>query len=166
MGHLTRRHALGLGAAGFLAALALTYRKEQTFAQTLETKEMTAQLTNVRSNYPPFIPAPEHAVPVIVTVELIANDPDVLEQHLLKAVVIPTTRLASGINYSWTVRDQDNSNRFVLIQQWNSVEQQQGYIAWRAERGDLDELRSLLAQDPIVSYFAPIDLMALPAQVR
>lgn len=115
-------------------------------------------------NYPPFVAAPSEATPVIVTVELIAEDPQVLEQHLNSAKVIPTTRLASGINYSWTVRDENNGNRFVLIQQWNSAEQQQAYINWRAERGDLAELRSLLTQDPTVTYLAPIDLVNLPAQ--
>ncbi|HEY9644309.1 MAG TPA: hypothetical protein V6C57_27695 [Coleofasciculaceae cyanobacterium] len=127
---------------------------------------MTTQLAPQLRDYPPFIPAPANATPVIVTVELIAKDPEALERHLNSSGVIPTTRLASGINYSWTVREQNNSNRFVLIQQWNSVEQQQGYIAWRVERGDLAELRSLLTEDPVVRYLSPIDLATLPAQVR
>ncbi|MEL6162049.1 MAG: hypothetical protein AAFR18_22800 [Cyanobacteria bacterium J06627_32] len=117
-----------------------------------------------KEDYPPFVVAPTEAVPVIVTVELIAEDPQALEQHLNSAAVIPTTRLASGINYSWTVRDANDTNRFVLIQQWNSVEQQQAYISWRSERGDLEELRSLLTQDPTVTYLNPVDLDRLPAQ--
>lgn len=122
--------------------------------------------TQVSSDYPPFIPAPRTATPVIVTVELIAKDPQVLEQHLARAGVIPTTRLASGINYSWTIQDRDNPNRFVLIQQWNSAEQQQGYIAWREERGNLAELRSLLSQDPVVNYLSITDSNTLPAQIK
>ena len=136
------------------------------FAQTINTKEMTTQLAQIRNNYPPFVAAPETAIPVIVTVELIAKDPAKLEQHLNSADVIPTTRLASGINYSWTVRDTANSNRFVLIQQWNSIEQQQSYIAWREERSDLAQLRELLTQDPVVDYFAPTDLNTLPYQAK
>ncbi|MEO1619909.1 MAG: hypothetical protein AAFU53_02620 [Cyanobacteria bacterium J06632_3] len=66
--------------------------------------------------------------------------------------VILSNRLASGINYCWTVRDTSDAHRFVLIQQWNSAEQQQAYISWRIERGDLEQLRSLLTQDPIVTY--------------
>jgi len=115
-------------------------------------------------DYPPFIAAPIDAVPVIVTVELMAKDSEILERHLNSAGVIPLTRLASGINYSWTVRDANNTNRFVLIQQWNSVEQQQAYIGWRVERGNLAELRSLLTQDPIVTYLTPVDLSNLPIQ--
>jgi len=115
-------------------------------------------------NYPPFVPAPADAAPVIVTVELIAQDAETLENHLNSAGVIPTTRLASGINYSWTVRDANDPGRFVLIQQWNSVEQQQAYIDWRVERGNLAELRSLLTQDPVVTYLNPVDMSALPAQ--
>lgn len=120
--------------------------------------------TMTTESHPPFIAAPKDATPVIVTVELIAKDPQMLERHLNSADVIPTTRLASGINYSWTVRDADNPNRFVLIQQWNSVEQQQAYIAWRVERGNLEELRSLLTQAPAVNYLNPVDMSALPAQ--
>lgn len=132
-------------------------------AQTHPAKEMT---NTAASAYPPFIMAPAEATPVMVTVELIAEDPQVLEAHLTSAGVIPTTRLASGNNYSWTVRDADNPNRFVLVQQWNSQLQQEGYIAWRIERGDLAELRSLLAQDPIVNYLTPVDLGTLPAQAN
>jgi quinol monooxygenase YgiN len=116
-------------------------------------------------DYPPFIPAPEGATPVLVVVELTAKNAEVLEQHLTSAGVIPTTRLASGVNYSWTVRDQDNPNRFVLIQKWNSKQQQQEYIQWRIERGDLAQLRSLLTEDPVVRYLTPVDMTRLPSQV-
>jgi quinol monooxygenase YgiN len=118
------------------------------------------------NDYPPFIPAPKDATPVMVIVELMANDPKVLERHLVSAGVIPVTRLASGINYSWTIRDQGNPKRFLLVQQWNSVAQQQGYIAWRNQRGNLAQLRALLSQDPVVRYLDPIDMTALPAQIR
>lgn len=64
----------------------------------MEIKDMTAQITNVYSDHPPFIPAPENAAPVIVIVEHTAKDPQALEKHLIRAEVIPTTRLASGIN--------------------------------------------------------------------
>jgi quinol monooxygenase YgiN len=138
----------------------------QVLAQTTKIKKMTTQLAQINNNYPPFVPAPETATPVIVTVELIAKDPVVLEQHLKSADVIPTTRLASGINSSWTVHDTANPNRFVLIQQWNSAEQQSGYIAWREERGDMAQLRELLTQDPVVSYLALTDINTLPAQAE
>lgn len=116
------------------------------------------------NDHPPFIPTPQEATPVMVTVELIANDPDVLERHLNSAEVIPTTRLATGINFSWTVQDQNDPKRFLLIQQWNSIAQQQGYIAWRDERGNLAQLRALLSEDPVVRYFKPTDMMNLPSQ--
>lgn len=146
-------------------SMVFLHSTNQTIAQTID-QEMTTQQPAVADNYPPFIPAPETAIPVMVTVELRAKDPVVLEQHLKSAKVIPTTRLASGNNYSWTVRDRQNSHRFMLIQQWNSVEQQQGYIAWREKRGDLAQLRELLTQDPVVSYLSLTDLNTLPAQIK
>jgi quinol monooxygenase YgiN len=120
----------------------------------------------IANDYPPFIPAPAEATPVLVIVELVAKDPNALERYLSSAQVIPTTRLASGINYSWTVHDRNNPNRFLLIQQWNSVAQQQGYIAWRNKRGNLAQLRTFLSEDPVVTYLNPIDMMALPSQAR
>lgn len=115
---------------------------------------------------PPFVAAPVDATPVIVITELIAKKPQALAQYLKRADVIPTTRLASGINYSWTVRDKKNSSRFMLIQQWNSIEQQEVYIEWRINRGDATELRSLLSKDPTVTYLNPIDTNTLPAQAK
>jgi quinol monooxygenase YgiN len=126
----------------------------------------SAMAADPMKNYPPFIPAPQDATPVVVTVELIAKDAKALEQHLTSAGVIPTTRLASGINYSYTLRNQANPKRFVLVQQWNSVKQQQDYITWRVQRGNLAELRSLLTQDPVVNYLTPVDMTTLPAQVK
>jgi quinol monooxygenase YgiN len=64
------------------------------------------------------------------------------------------------------VRNQNNPDRFLLIQQWNSVNQQQSYITWRIERGALAELRTLLTEDPIVRCFTPVDMLALPSQAR
>jgi len=72
-------------------------RATSAVAQTYPAKEMT-DTTAIAS--PPFIMAPADAMPVMVTVELIAKDPQVLEAHLTSAGVIPTTRLASGNNYS------------------------------------------------------------------
>jgi quinol monooxygenase YgiN len=128
----------------------------------------TPALTQSTPNnqYPPLIPAPEDAMPVVVIVELTAKNPQVLEQYLKSAGVIPTTRLASGINYIWTVRDQNKPGQFVLIQQWNSVKQQQHYLQWRIDRGDVAKLRSLLTEDPVVKYLTPIDMTTLPAQIR
>ncbi|MEL6606580.1 MAG: hypothetical protein AAFP20_25665, partial [Cyanobacteria bacterium J06614_10] len=137
------------------------------FAQSNDTPSNDIEMltsTDAQS-YPPFVMAPAEAAPVIVSVELMAEDPETLKQHLMSAEVIPTTRLASGINYSWTVQDANNPNRFVLIQQWNSVEQQSAYIDWRIERRDLAVLRSLLTEDPVVTYLSPVDMTALPAQV-
>ncbi|MBF2001642.1 MAG: hypothetical protein IGS38_13065 [Synechococcales cyanobacterium M58_A2018_015] len=104
MSNLTRRHALRLGllvGSGFFATIAenILVHHSEIFAQAVETTDMTTQPTSVLSNHPPFIPAPENATPVIVVVELNANNSEALEEHLLSAGIIPTTCLASGINY-------------------------------------------------------------------
>jgi hypothetical protein len=97
---------------------------------------------------PPRIAAPANAQAVIVILDMRAKDPVAFKAHLLK--VIPVTRRASGIRFSWTAQDQGDLSRFTLFQEWDSLDQQQGYIAWRTSTGDLAELLSFLQGPPRV----------------
>ncbi|MEM9797720.1 MAG: hypothetical protein AAF919_14605 [Pseudomonadota bacterium] len=96
-------------------------------------------------------------------VELVAEDPDAFRSYLESAAVIPTTRLASGIQYSWTTQDPENPERFVLLQSWTSAQQHADYIAWRQETGALQELTDQLTEAPRVVYLDPFDVATLPA---
>ncbi len=104
---------------------------------------------------PPKVAAPANAKPVLVTLRLTAKNADIFRAHLLK--VIPVTRIASGCRYSHTYQDPAKPNEFVLLQGWDSIEQQQVYIAWRESTGDLAEFVGMLAQPPVVSSFVLID---------
>jgi quinol monooxygenase YgiN len=104
---------------------------------------------------PPAIAAPAGARAVIVTVRLKAKDAAAFKAHLLK--VIPVTRMASGCRYSNTYQDPAKPAEFVLVQGWDSSEQQQGYIKWRDQTGDLKQLVDMLAQPPVVETFELID---------
>ena len=100
-----------------------------------------------------FVAAPANARAVVVTLRLSAKEANAFRAHLLK--VIPVTRIASGFRYGHPYQDTEAPTEFLLLQGWGSVEQQQGYIAWRQGRGDLAEFRALLSKDPIVEVFAP-----------
>ncbi len=104
---------------------------------------------------PPKVSAPAGARPVLVTLRLTAKDAAAFRAHLLK--VIPVTRVASGCRYSHTYQDPQQPTEFVLVQGWDSVDQQQAYIKWRESTGDLAEFLAFLAKPPTVETFALID---------
>ena len=112
---------------------------------------------------PPYVAPPEDARTVMVLVELTAADPDAFRDYLASAPVIPTTRLASGINYSWSTRRPDSPETFVLLQEWDSAEQHAAYLAWRDGTGALAELVDRLAEPPRVVYLERFDTDTLPA---
>lgn len=107
------------------------------------------------TDLPPVMPAPANARTVMVTLRLSAKDADAFKNHLLK--VIPITRLAPGCQFSYSYQDPRMPTEFLLVQTWDSVEQQESYIAWRQERGDLALFRAFLSKDPVVEFFELFD---------
>ncbi len=108
-----------------------------------------------QSATPPKVGAPANARPVLVTLRLSAKDAAAFRAHLLK--VIPVTRTAAGCRYSHTYQDPVAASEFVLVQGWDSTEQQQAYIQWRESTGDLAQFLGLLAKPPLVETFTLID---------
>lgn len=104
---------------------------------------------------PPAGPAPANAKAVVVTLRLSAKNADAFKQHLLK--VIPVTRLASGCRYSNSYQHTKASTEFLLVQGWDSIEQQQSYIAWRQARGDLAQFGAFLSHDAVIETFELFD---------
>ncbi|MEM7710626.1 MAG: hypothetical protein AAF264_07740 [Pseudomonadota bacterium] len=124
-----------------------------------------AALPAIAQDVPPYVAPPADADTVMVMVELTAADPDAFRDYLASAPVIPVTRLASGINYSWSMQNPDDPATFILIQEWTSAEQHARYIDWRVETGALEELTDQLSEPPRVIYLDRFDTDTLPAQV-
>ena len=74
---------------------------------------------------------------VMVTLEMPVK-PDMLDDYLniLKEALVET-RAYKGCKSVTTLVDQETSS-VVLVEEWNSVEDQQTYIAWRTETGLID----------------------------
>ena len=104
---------------------------------------------------PPLVPLAEGAIPIMVTLRLSAKDAVDFARHLRK--VIPVTRVASGCRYSHSYQAPNAQHEFVLIQGWDSVAQQQAYLAWRTAIGDMAHFVSLLSKPPVVEVFNLID---------
>ena len=66
--------------------------------------------------------------------------PEMLEDYLniLKGALVET-RSYKGCRSVTTLVDQETSS-IVLVEEWDSVEDQQAYIAWRVETGLIDAI--------------------------
>ena len=89
---------------------------------------------------------------VMITLELPVK-PDMLGKYLdiLKEALVET-RNYKGCNNVTTLVDQDTSS-VVLLEEWDSVEDQQAYMAWRVETGLLDAIAPFMQGDPITRNF-------------
>jgi quinol monooxygenase YgiN len=122
----------------------------------LQQYKSSASSINVPANdLPPVMAAPSNARTVLVTLRLSAIDADAFKKHLLK--VISITRLAPGCRFSHSYQDPKTATEFLLVQTWDSVEQQQSYIGWRQKRGDLAAFRAFLSRDPVIEFFELFD---------
>ena len=63
------------------------------------------------------------------------------------------TRGFDGFNSITIHENQDDSNNFVFLENWDSKEQHEKYMGWRTERGDIDKLVGWLAGPPSIRYF-------------
>ena len=76
---------------------------------------------------------------VMITLEMPVK-PDMLEDYLniLKGA-LAETRSYKGCRSVTTLVDQETSS-VVLVEEWDSVEDQQAYMAWRVETGLIDAI--------------------------
>ena len=75
----------------------------------------------------------------MITLEMPVK-PDMLEDYLniLKGALVET-RSYKGCRGVTTLVDQETSS-IVLVEEWDSAEDQQAYIAWRVETGLIDAI--------------------------
>ncbi len=76
---------------------------------------------------------------VMITLEFPVK-PDMLDDYLdiLKGALVET-RSYKGCRSVTTLVDQETSS-IVLVEEWDSAEDQQAYIAWRVETGLIDAI--------------------------
>lgn len=67
-------------------------------------------------------------------------------------VALPETAGAEGCLELIAHRDQDQPDRFVVIERWTSREKYQAYVDWRTESGSLDAMRERLAEPLSFTY--------------
>ena len=62
--------------------------------------------------------------------------------------MIPETRKKNGAISIDICVDQDNSDRVVLVERWDSRSHHENYVAYRKKRGDIDKIMTMLSAPP------------------
>jgi len=130
-------------------------RRDALVADSAAGAALAATSPSAADDRPPAVAVPVNAKAIMITLRLSAKNADAFKQHLLE--VIPVTRLASGCRYSHSYQAANKPNEFLLIQGWDSLEQQQAYIAWRQARGDLAQFSAFLGSDSVIETFDLFD---------
>ncbi|MGE0487474.1 MAG: putative quinol monooxygenase [Gammaproteobacteria bacterium] len=58
--------------------------------------------------------------------------------------LLPATRNFEGCIYLYIVKDQDQPDRILIIELWESRAHYEKYLAWRTETGVMDELATMM----------------------
>ena len=72
--------------------------------------------------------------------------------------ILPDTRTYQGCQSILVTCNEANPCHIFLLEKWDSRADHERYVAWRAERGDLDKLGALLAAPPQSTYLETIDI--------
>ena len=71
--------------------------------------------------------------------------------------ILPDTRAFDGCLGVTVTQNMDDADSLVVIEQWSTRAHYEKYLAWRAERGDIDKLMGLLGTDPSFMHLEPLD---------
>ena len=77
--------------------------------------------------------------------------------------MFPVTRTHPGFRNIRLLRSETDANELILIQEWDSVQDHQNYMRFRAERGDIDRLMAMTVGPPQIGYWAIAPLAAAEA---
>jgi quinol monooxygenase YgiN len=68
-------------------------------------------------------------------------------------VILPDTRAREGCEWVTAHQNQDDPNEVTLVERWGSRAHYEAYLAWRVERGDMENLAKLVTAPPRIRYF-------------
>ena len=77
--------------------------------------------------------------------------------------MFPMTRLKKGFRSIRLLRSAGDPNEFVLIQEWDEVQNHKDYMQFRFETGDLEKLMVMSINPPQVAYWSLEPLAAARA---
>lgn len=68
------------------------------------------------------------------------------------------TRGFDGCNGISIHSDQDDPNHLLVLGDWDSRQQHEKYLSWRAESGDVEKFMGWLAGEPTSGYFDKVEM--------
>jgi quinol monooxygenase YgiN len=94
---------------------------------------------------------------VLMTTQVILEfraKPDYIEKvrRWLKGV-LPDTRSFDGCVTLHVVQNQEDPASIVIIEQWDSRQHYEKYLAWRTERGDMKVFGDMMDGPPTIRFF-------------
>lgn len=92
---------------------------------------------------------------VVVTLTLKAKEDQYETLKATMAAILPDTAARDGAELIRAAGD-DEAKVVTVYEEWDRIESQQAYMAWRTERGDIEKLVSLLREPPQVSVLSHI----------
>ena len=71
--------------------------------------------------------------------------------------ILPETRAHEGCTSVDALQNNDDADNVVLVEDWETREQYEQYLAWQRERGTSDRLMEALAEPPTIRHFDVTD---------
>ena len=71
--------------------------------------------------------------------------------------ILPETRAHEGCKIVNTLQNSDDADDVVVVEDWETREQYEKYLAWQRERGTSDRLMEALAEPPSIRHFDVTD---------
>ena len=68
--------------------------------------------------------------------------------------MFPTTRLKKGFRNIRLLRSEVDPNEFILVQEWDEVQDHQDYMQFRTETGDIAKLMAMTVSPPQIGYWS------------
>ena len=77
------------------------------------------------------------------------------DEHLKKMpAMLIETRNFQGFRDIRVLRHEDNPDRLILIEDWDSITDYRAYVAWRTEQGTMDNVGQMLAVPPRIDVWS------------
>jgi quinol monooxygenase YgiN len=95
------------------------------------------------------------SVMVLLEVQVKPEAVDEIKAAMKQA--LPDTRAFDGCQRVTMYSNQDDPTNMVLVEQWDSREHYEKYLAWRTETGMMDQVGAILSAPPSIRYFDKVD---------
>ena len=94
---------------------------------------------------------------VLTLLEVKVNPENVNDFKTYMKVLFPDTRAFKGCRGTQLQVNQDDETNMIAVEEWDTREAHQKYIAWRTETGVIDLIMAMLSERPSVRYFDKAD---------